>query len=82
MEHQGFTVFVKCLCALYLEVSGTVEFYNDNDEFMQTIKRDQDPIHSPQAHVIYNFSARMWLGLDANYYWGGETSKNGMKSAD
>ena len=65
-----------------LEIDADVEFYSDNDDFMGNIKREQDPLYSTQGHLIYTFSSGYWLGLDLNYYWGGETTKNGVKSDD
>ena len=65
-----------------LELAGDVEFYGDNDDFFGNVKREQDPIYSTQAHFIYNFSSDLWLGLDANYFWGGESTINGIRSND
>jgi len=72
---------------LTLELSTAVEFYSDNDEFFsgvagQSIKREQDPIYSTQTHLIYDFSPGLWIGLDATYYWGGQTVKNGTTADD
>jgi len=63
------------------EVSGAIELYTDNNDFIFR-KREQDPIYSTQAHLIYNMPRGMWLGLDANYFWGGETTVNGNKKDD
>lgn len=65
-----------------LELAGDVEFYGDNDDFFGNFKREQEPIYSTQAHFIYDFSSGPWLGFDANYYWGGESSINGIGSND
>ena len=65
-----------------LELAGDVEFYGDNDDFFGNVKREQEPIYSTQAHFIYDFSSGLWLGFDANYYWGGESSINGIGSND
>lgn len=72
----------KTLDRVTLELSGAVELYSDNDEFFPDAKREQDPVYSSQAHLIYAFESGLWLGLDANYYWGGETSINGVRSND
>ena len=60
------------------EISAAVEFYTDNSDFLFG-KLEQDPIYSTQAHLIYNLPRHMWLGLDANYFWGGKTTINGNK---
>ena len=31
-----------------------------------------------EAHLSYDFMPRLWVSLDANYWWGGETSLNGI----
>lgn len=72
----------KKLEQFILELAADVEIYSDNDEFLGTIKREQDPIYSTQIHGIYNFKSGVWLGLDANYYWGGETTANGVDKDD
>lgn len=72
----------KTFNKMTVELVGDVEFYGDNDEFYGGVKREQDPIFSTQAHFIYAFSNGIWLGLDANYYWGGENSINAVASND
>ena len=73
----------KAFDDLTFEVAADAEFYTDNDEFWPgSTKREQDPIYSTQGHLIYNFSPGFWLGLDFNYYWGGETTINGTKKND
>ncbi len=64
------------------ELSGAAEFYTENDAFWGNNRRSQDPIYSTQAHVVYNFIQGLWGAVDANYYWGGESSVNGVRSDD
>jgi hypothetical protein len=72
----------KAIKNFIVELAADVEIYEDNDEFLGTIHREQDPIYSTQIHGIYNFKSGIWLGLDANYYWGGETTANGIEKED
>ena len=73
----------KAINDVTLEFSGAVEFYSSNDKFWNgNNKRKQAPIYSTQAHILYNFRPGLWLGLDANYYWGGESTLNGVKKDD
>ena len=44
--------------------------------------RRQDPIGNFQAHVSYNFTPRVWLAANANYFTGGKTSLDGNLQQD
>jgi len=57
-------------------------FYTDNTDFKNGKTRSQEPISSLQWHVIYTFRPRMWLALDANYFYGGRTSIDGKENND
>jgi hypothetical protein len=63
-----------------LAVSG--RFFTDNDEFFGDVKLEQDPIYAVQAHLIYRLSRGRWLSLNGNYFWGGRTTKNGVRGDD
>lgn len=65
-----------------VEVAVGAAFYTDNDEFLGSNVRKQDPLYGVQGHLLYNFSPRMWAALDATYYTGGRTSLNGVASND
>ena len=65
-----------------LEAAAGVTFFTDNDEFLGTNVRRQDPLYSVQGHAIYNFSPTLWAALDATYYTGGRTSVNGALNDD
>ena len=43
---------------------------------------EQNPITSVQGHLSYNFKGGSWLALDANYFGGGRTSVDQVKSTD
>lgn len=70
----------KTISDFTFEFSADAEFYTSNDDFYGGVKRKQDPIYSTQAHILYTFSRGMWLGVGANYYWGGKYSNDGVRA--
>jgi hypothetical protein len=64
------------------EVIGSVSLFEDNDDFYGGIRVEQDPLYAFSTHVIYNFNKGRWLSLDANWFTGGETTKDGTKGGD
>ncbi len=64
------------------ELQGAVSFFEDNDDGFQGVKKEQDPLYSANTHIIYTFPKRRWISLDANYFWGGESTVNGMDVGD
>jgi hypothetical protein len=64
------------------ELDGGVWVSTENTDFYGGRTREQAPIASTQAHIIYTFRPRCWIALDANYYSGGRTSLNGRENAD
>lgn len=65
-----------------LELSGAATFFTVNDDFYGGNRREQDPIYSAQAHVIYGFRGGSWLSIDATFFGGGRTTFNGVLKAD
>ena len=64
------------------EITGTINFFTDNNEFWGGKTREQDPLSSLQTHVIHTFKNRIWGSLSAAYDRGGETTVNGVKKDD
>src|SRR6185295_6649998 len=62
-----------------LALAATIFTYND-DFLGQT--REQDPIYSAQAHLVYSFRPGLWLAADGVYYTGGRTTVNGKRGDD
>jgi hypothetical protein len=60
------------------EVDAEAEFYSTNEEFYNGGKREQDPIYSTQAHILYTFQQKIWLALGVTYYNGGEYINDGI----
>lgn len=50
-----------------------VWFFTDNNEYLATARRKQDPIGTLQAHLSYTFAPRLWLGGSFTWYAGGRT---------
>ena len=69
--------FSKRLGPWNLEGAPSVTFFTDNNEWLGTKSRHQDPLFSVQGHLIYNFNRKLWAALDSTYYTGGRTSVNG-----
>ena len=63
------------------EFAAGVRFFTDNDEFVGDVNLEQDPLYNIQTHVIYDFTPRQWVSLDANYFFGGDTSQDGVPSS-
>ena len=64
------------------ELTGSVNFYTDNDEFWQGQEREQDPLYVLQTHIVYTFKNRVWLSTALGYDYGGETSVDGIDKED
>ena len=59
------------------EITGSVFWYGDNNEFWQGNKLETDPLWALQAHVIYSFKPGLWASISTGYGWGGEGTVNG-----
>jgi hypothetical protein len=59
------------------EAFGDVWLFSDNPNLLGFVV-EQDPIWAVQGHVIYSFKPSLWLGFDAGYGWGGNTTIDGV----
>lgn len=59
-----------------------VWLFTDNSDFFGGVRREQEPMPTLQAHVSYTFRPGLWLAFDSTYYFGGETTVNGLRKAD
>lgn len=59
------------------ELTGSVYFYTDNNQFFQETRLETDPLLEVQAHLIYSFRPGLWTSLSTAYGWGGEGTING-----
>lgn len=66
----------------HYELTTSVSFFTDNDEYFNRVSLSQAPLYNFQGHIIYSFTKGRWLAFDANYFIGGETTKNSIESDD
>lgn len=66
---------------LITEFAAGVFVFTDNDQPFLAKTQEQTPIYALQGHLIYSFGSGIWGALDANYYTGGRTTRDG-KIAD
>jgi hypothetical protein len=58
-------------------------FYTTNPTFYAgpvTKPQSESPIGSLEGHLSYDVRPRLWLSLDANFWWGGITSLSGIQN--
>lgn len=72
----------KAWGAWTLEFATGITFYTDNDSFLGSKTREQNPIYSVQGHLIYSFQSGIWLALDGTYYTGGRTIIDGVEGSN
>jgi hypothetical protein len=72
----------KTLGNFQVELTGGVAFYTTNYDFYGGKTRSQAPIGSIQGHVNYNFKKGIWVALDGTYYWGGNSTVDGVEGND
>jgi hypothetical protein len=65
-----------------LEASFGARLFGDNDSFAGNTKLEQDPLYQLQGHVIYHLRQGRWVSINGNYFWGGQTQKDGSESDD
>ncbi len=57
-------------------------FTNNNKFFTGESLRTQDPMGTVQGHLSYNINPKMWVALDATFYYGGQSTINGVNNDD
>lgn len=62
---------------LTAEISTSVTFYTDNNEFLGDRELEKDPLYSIQTHAIYAIWRGIWAALDFTYYGGGASEVDG-----
>ena len=65
-----------------IELTGSAQFFSDNNEFYKGTRREQDPLFFGQAHVIYTFRPGLWLSASTGFAWGGENYVDGNAKND
>jgi hypothetical protein len=57
------------------------EFFSRNAFFPGTQTHSQKPIGSIEGHLSYDVKPRLWVSLDGNIWFGGQTSLNGIQNS-
>lgn len=65
-----------------MELSSSVSFFTDNDDFFNGTQHQEDPYLIAQCHLIYTFMPGLWLGLSGGYGYGGESTINRVSAND
>ncbi|HEU4767785.1 MAG TPA: transporter, partial [Pyrinomonadaceae bacterium] len=65
-----------------LEMMAGTWLFTPNRDFLAGARREQKPLLSLQAHVIYTLRPRMWLSVDGTYFTGGRTKTNDVLNED
>jgi len=62
-------------------------FYTRNQKFFSQTQynpgvqsQTQEPVGAVEGHLSYDVKPRFWLSFDANYWFGGKTSLNGVEN--
>lgn len=61
-----------------VDMAAAVALYTDNTDFLGGGTVSQEPLYAVQGHVVHGFRSGIWVALDGTYYWGGETTVNGV----
>jgi hypothetical protein len=69
----------------FLDTYVAVWFFTPNNNFYRNApgstgpnRQTQEPMGSVEAHLSYDVKPHFWFSLDGNYWYGGETSLNGV----
>ena len=70
-----------------VDAYGAAWFYTTNPEsfshnlyFPGTRTQSENPVGVFEGHLSYDFKPRLWVSLDGNFWYGGETSLNGIRN--
>ena len=54
------------------------EFFSHNQFFPGTQTQSENPVGAFEGHLSYDFKPRLWISLDGNFWYGGQTSLSGV----
>ena len=60
------------------ELTGSVFFFTDNDEFLEDTRLKNDPLYAIQGHLIYTFRPGLWTSLSTAWGTGAEPTVDGV----
>jgi hypothetical protein len=72
----------KALGPITLEAGLAASFFSVNHDFFGGKTREQDPVYSTRANLIYAFRNGIWASLNGTYYTGGRSTVNGVVNDD
>jgi len=64
------------------ELTGSMYFFTDNDEFFGSSELEQDPLFAVQSHVVKTFGQDWWVAAGVAYSWAGESTIDGVPKDD
>jgi len=64
------------------ELSGSIFFFTDNDDFFDGKRLEQDPLYGMQGHVVRTFASTYWVAAGLSYGVGGESEIDGEGKDD
>ncbi|MFC1765042.1 transporter [Planctomycetota bacterium] len=64
------------------ELTGSVWFFTDNDSFYNGTTREQDPLYTTQAHLIYTLRPGFWASASGGWGYGGRNTIDGVGKND
>ena len=64
------------------ELTASTFLFTDNDDFFGDTKREQDPLHALQVHVVRTLSNGWWVSAGSAYGWSGRSKINGVDKDD
>jgi hypothetical protein len=56
------------------------KFFSQNQYYPGIQSQTQAPVGALEAHVSYDVKPRLWVSFDANFWFGGKTSLNGLEN--
>ena len=74
--------FSKTWDAWTLELATAATFFSDNDDFLDSKTRQQDPIYSVKGGLIYGLRNGIWVALNGTYFTGGRATVDGVGGND
>ncbi|MBK5105638.1 MAG: transporter [Burkholderiales bacterium] len=72
----------KALGPITLEAGLAANFFIINHDFFGGRTREQDPVYSTRANLIYTFRNGIWASLNGTYYTGGRSTVDGVVNDD
>lgn len=58
------------------------EFFSHNQFNPGVITQSEKPVSAFEAHLSYDIKPRFWASLDGNFWFGGQTSLNGIENTN